>query len=419
MLLEEKLRHLRSAIVAPATTEPASARPVPHRLNLDLVLCGSELETSRGTCYLVERRFPISHRHGTIPLGAGRGLSPRTLALLARAMSVPVSGLNAALFLDTETTGLAGGTGTYAFLVGMGFFQDDAFLVRQYFMRDYEEEAALLEAVAGLAGRFELVVTFNGKSFDLPLLESRYAMSRRPAPLGRLVHLDLLHPSRRLWRQRLDNCRLTSLETHLGHQRAQDVPSWVIPSLYFSFVRGGDPLPIAQVFEHNVQDLLSLACLVARLGALLEDPLRSGEDAEEVFQVGRLLEEAGRLEEAAAAYTYAWERAADGSHGQAAALQLAALHKRNGRAELAAPIWSTLAAAGSAHAVYACVELAKHFEHRLGDHASALEHTLHAIDRLELLYQLRPGDFSIQQERRALEHRVTRLTRRKRVQAVT
>lgn len=413
MLLHEKLRHLRSAIVTPTGGTTSRAERPSRRPDLEHLLQARVRETDLGTCLVAEQRFPPEHRHGRLALGDGRQASRQALALLGRARSVPCGGLERAVFLDTETTGLSGGTGTYVFLVGAGWFEGDAFVVRQVFMRDHAEEAALLAAVRDLVARFELVVTFNGKSFDLPLLQTRYALARQPSPLDGLLHLDLLHPARRVWRHCLDNCRLASLEEHLGHRREQDVPSWAIPSLYFAYVRGGDAAPMARVFQHNLQDVLSLVTLAARLAALLERPLADGWSAEEVYQAGRLLEEAGHTDQAMAAYAHASELAGSQTIGQAAALRLAALHKRAGRWDLAASIWARLAASASPYSLQASVELAKHFEHRARDPAAALRHTLRALERVEMLEALRPDGQTTQRERQAIERRLARLLKKR------
>lgn len=408
MLLEEKLRQLRSAIRSPGP------RPRSPRAELGEVSGGQTWLTSQGPCYLVEQRFPLEYCHGRIPLESVRRVSARALMLLARMASHPASGLEQALFLDTETTGLSGGTGTYAFLVGLGFFTPDAFVVQQYLMRDYAEEGALLEAVADVAARFPLVVTFNGKSFDLPLLETRYLLARRQPPLAAHLHLDLLHPARRLWRHRLPSCRLAHVEALLGHQRAGDVPSWAIPSLYFAYVRQGEAVPLQQVFDHNRQDVLSLVALAAQLGHLLAQPSGDGWSAEEVYEAARLYEEQRMHEDAVAAYERASELASDSATGLAAASRLAMLHKRAGSPELAVPIWRRIAGSASAQGLQSCVELAKYYEHQARDCAVALRLTHQALDLLELLGLLGTQGLALEEERRALEHRLARLARSRR-----
>ncbi len=166
------------------------------------------------------------------------------------------------LFLDTETTGL-GGPGTYAFLVGLGFVEDDAFVVRQHFIRSPDEEAAMLHAVAETLGECPTITTFNGVSFDVPLLRTRMRALGVKFSFRDILHCDLLYGARRLWQRRLPNCRLQTLEEGvLGFKRQGDVPSGDVPGLYFDFLETGDLDSLEGVFHHNVLDIISLAALM-------------------------------------------------------------------------------------------------------------------------------------------------------------
>jgi uncharacterized protein YprB with RNaseH-like and TPR domain len=345
-------------------------------------------------------------------LGRFFELSDRGLGCLARSADPLDVDRESIVFLDTETTGLAGGTGTYAFMVGVAFFRGDRLLVRQYFMRDHAEEPAMLAALAQVLGRHEAVVTFNGKSFDVPLLLTRYTANRQRPTVPTEIHLDLLHPSRRFWKEQLDSCTLGTLERAvLGHERAADVPSWMIPELYFRYVRGGDPRAMAAVFEHNLHDVLSLVALTCRLGRLLDSsPATAQPDAVpsifELFGAARIYEDLGLLEEAYARYERALESRRDVAVRARVASRLAALCKRAGRHERAVQLWRRLAALG----LTGCepfVELAKHFEHRVRDYDAAIgvvEEAL-AVSELRLLRR-QPGAAA---ERADLEHRLARL----------
>ena len=177
-------------------------------------------------------------------------------------------------FFDLETTGLAGGAGTQAFLVGCAILEDGGLRVRQFLLPGFEHERALLAKVAEWTAAQGTLVTFNGRTFDVPLIETRYLLHRLTFPLAELPHLDMLHPARRLWKQRPavagpplddDSCRLSVLERHLaGYHRVGDVPGFEIPSRYFRFVRDGNAHPLEAVLEHNRIDLLSLALVTAR-----------------------------------------------------------------------------------------------------------------------------------------------------------
>ena len=227
------------------------------------------------------------------------------------------------LFVDLETTGLAGGAGTLAFLVGCAWFDGASFRIRQFFLSSFGAEAELLDGVARLAADAAAVVTYNGKSFDLPLLETRFAMHRRETPFAGLPHVDMLHPARRLWKETAGDvtgvgssadtgCRLTALErTHCGVTREGDVPGFEIPSRYFGYVRSGDARPLEAVIEHNRLDLMSLALLTSRAAELLDRGASGASTAREALGMGRLYERGGLADQARACYARAADIAAD------------------------------------------------------------------------------------------------------------
>ncbi|MCA9933777.1 MAG: ribonuclease H-like domain-containing protein, partial [Anaerolineales bacterium] len=257
----------------PAEEQPVSFRPpvagddddIPV---LEALLPGGEvIETAVGSCFIVDRVYPLTYRHGDDLLGELLELSPEHTSL----QDEQLRDLNFRhfLFLDTETTGLAG-AGTLAFMVGVAFFADDAFVVRQYFLRDHGDEAAMLTLLNDLLADKEGLVTFNGRSFDLPLLDGRYLINRMFSDLLDKPHIDLLHPARRLWRTRLGSCALSSLEkTLLGvHRTQEDIPGWLIPSLYQEYLRSGDARELLRVFYHNQIDMLSMVTLATRMTRL-------------------------------------------------------------------------------------------------------------------------------------------------------
>ena len=266
-----------------------------------------------------------------------------------------------------DATGLAGGAGTAAFLIGLGFVDGERFRVRQYFMRDYHEEGALLHALGEEVGRFDRLVTFNGKMFDIPLLDARFRLNRCCFPLAEAKHLDLLHPARRLWKARLESCRLQSLEAGLmGLRRAGDIPGEEIPRVYFDWVRRRDARMLARVFEHNRQDIVSLAALAVLACQWVEEG--RAEDPRDVYSLGRVLERARLYERSEACYRRALELGPGALRG-ATLLRLAWRAKRAGEHERAALLW---AEAGEAGEVEGWRELAMHHEHRSRDLVAAL-----------------------------------------------
>lgn len=358
--LKERLQRL----VAAATRD----RRGPRRVDLDeLVPGGRVVDTAAGSYFLVEQHQHLDSGHGSLSLSRFHAVDEGAAAVLTGEDGLQRFRLSRAVFLDTETTGLAGGTGTAAFLIGVGYVEGDRFYLRQYVMRDYDEEPAQLRALAAdLEGRGE-VVSYNGKNFDLPLLEARYRLNRLRFPLEGARHLDLLHPARRLWKARLESCRLQALERALlGVRRAGDVSGEEIPQIYFDYVRQRDGRALARVLEHNRLDVVSLAALAILAlqwldGTEARDPL-------DVYSLGRVLERAD-LHDRAGEHYRRLARETTGPVRVRSLLRLASRAKRRGELDEAARLWEDAAAAGD---WWALRELAVHHEHRRHDLAAAL-----------------------------------------------
>ncbi|MEE8563994.1 MAG: ribonuclease H-like domain-containing protein, partial [Atribacterota bacterium] len=269
-----------------------SLKTVEVEVKIEEVVSGKFISTPFGESFIRENYFPQDYRCGDVELFQIFQSSAKTISSLARDDRLKEIDINKTIFLDTETTGLAGGAGTYIFLVGVGYFEGDQFCVRQYFMRDYNEERALLSALNDLLSNFKAVVTYNGKTFDLPLMESRYIMSGMKMGLENPYHFDLLYPARRLWKRRLESCSLSTVEREiLKVIRDDDVPGYLIPEIYFGYLRTKDARALKQVFEHNLQDILSLVALVSRMCFLVEDPLNNTEYGMDIFSIGKMFDE--------------------------------------------------------------------------------------------------------------------------------
>ena len=346
--------------------------PPPRRAPLEELVQGHRVQNERGEFFVIENEFHLETRHGEVPLSRFHTVVPGSVGVLTGEPELDTFDLSRAVFLDTETTGLAGGTGTAAFLVGIGFVEGDRFLTRQYFMRDYHEEPALLAGLAGDLRRFEFLVTFNGKMFDVPLLETRYRLDRCRFPLSEAPHLDLLHPARRLWKARLESCRLQMLEAELlGVQRRGDVPGEAIPGIYFDYVRRRDARAMSRVFEHNRLDVVSLAALAVTACRWVEEG--SAEDPRDVLSLARVLERARLYERSEAEYRRTIE-SDRGALRVAALVRLASRAKRAGDHARAADLWCEAAESGD---MLALRELAVHHEHRSRD----LPTSLAAVER--------------------------------------
>ena len=289
--LRERLRRL-GVVRGARALPPSPRRPVA----VESVLPGSFHETPAGRCWLARTEYPAGYAHGRLPLESFLSLPSHILAFIGGDPSLATVPLSQALFLDTETTGLSGGTGTMAFLVGLGFFEEDRFVVLQAFLRDPGDEPAMIGFLAEFLPRFRWLVTFNGRGFDVPILQNRFVLARRPFPLDGVPHLDLLPPSRRLWWERLVSCSLTALERDvLGVVRDQaDIPSGVIPLVYRDYLRTGDAREIPRILYHNRMDILSMPVLAAYLGRVLVNPEgETGLSGEELGALARWYGQAG------------------------------------------------------------------------------------------------------------------------------
>lgn len=227
--------------------------------------------------YLVRQDFPLAWEHGCVPLESALAADARHIATSANDDELHAFDPRTAVFVDTETTGLMGGAGTVLFLIGVGYFTGDAFRLDQCFMRDYDDEEPMLAFLDGLFKNAETLVSFNGKTFDLPLLRTRFIQNRVPFRLERAMHYDLVHAARRFWKKRLGDCSLGSVERNvLGVQRHGDVDGAEIPVRWFNYLRSRDARPLAPVFYHHKMDILSLVSLTGLLSQKLSEPAGEG-----------------------------------------------------------------------------------------------------------------------------------------------
>ena len=376
--------------------------------------------TSRGQCFVVDETYPLAHRHGDLPLSAFLEVPAPVIAQVEGEERFHDVDLRRVCFLDTETTGLSGGTGTMAFIVGLGFFDDEGFCVRQYFLRDPGDEPAMIETLAELVPGFEALVSFNGRAFDVPIIENRLILARRMPTLRQMPHFDLLHPARRLWRYALSSCALTSLERDvLGVRREQaDVPSGVIPYLYRDYLRTGDARDMRRVLYHNEIDVLSMVTLAACLCRAVADPWNVEDDDRrrelsggELYALGRWYAGEGRIAEGERAYRTVLRshHGAEPSVRRRTLRELAYLLKRDDRRDEAFALWQQLALESDHQAdVLAYVELAKYLEWYVEDLARAAAWTEAALRKVSTWTAGKRRD----ETRAELCHRLSRLERK-------
>ena len=396
-LLADRLRAVvappgpRGAHVPPplesSAVAPGVARTVPP---LESLLGGEwHREHAAGPCFVIEKRQDAATRHGRHVVGEIAARLEQGSAEIAL-LSGGASARRPLLFFDLETTGLSGGAGTYAFLVGCGWFDaDGAFLTRQFVLTRFADERPLLATVAAELARAGALVSYNGRSFDAPLLETRFLFHRLEWAGGGLPHIDVLHPARRFWRdddlsRQAAPCSLGVLERQvLGARRVGDVPGFEIPARYFEFIRSGDARPLAAVIEHNRLDLLSLAGLTARLLQLLRSGPMEARSAREAVALGRTYARAGLEERAVDAYRHAVGMGVPTATVRITGLRLLALTLRRGRRfEEAAVCWRQLLDAPGCPGQLvreASEALAIHHEHRVRDLTGAQAFALKSL----------------------------------------
>jgi uncharacterized protein len=401
----EEIRALRERIEAILSRRPEGGKAAPppsgrgRGVPLEELVPGAETANEAGAFFCAHHMAAGSSRHGERCI---RDLAPLDMGRLAVLGNDPaLRGLNygQALFLDTETTGLAGGTGTVAFLIGLGWFEGGGFVTRQLFARDYAEERATLLSLRELLRGREFLVSFNGKAFDAGLLATRFIMNRLPNPLAGLPHLDLLHPARRLLSHRLADRRLGALEASiLGFEREGDIPGSEIPQRYFDWLRWRDGRLMADVFEHNRLDILSLATLAAYLTELLdtedETSRRHPGDrlaAARLFLARDCPGEAVRLLEPLSG-------CACPETAREAGRELSLFYRRRDRWPEAVAIWEEMVRRDGKD-LFALLELAKWCEHRRRDFRQALMLTMRACACTGLLTPEECADLARRRER--------------------
>jgi uncharacterized protein len=374
--IDKKWRGAGTPACRADTLVGAGERSSPARYFVEELMSGEVVHTDCGEHFETEKLFERHRRHGSMDISNLYELPADLLDSLSDGV-IASSHPTKWAFLDTETTGLAGGTGTYAFLIGVGNIEPAGFRLRQFFMRDYGEEASLLRRLSEHLAQFDVLITYNGKTYDQPLLETRFRMARARHPFERLAHLDLLFGARRLWKLRLESCRLVALENRiLGVERQGDLPGEMIPYYYFEYLRTQQAFRLVPVFHHNAIDILSLACLTAIVPFAFRSPeetaFRHGPD---LIGLARWVLEAGRHEEALRLLRRAVDLGLPDDLLFRTLWDIGALEKRLGRQDAALAVFTDLAGSRNAYRVRALRELAIFYEHGERNYAMALEMT--------------------------------------------
>ena len=381
--LSKKLKSLEASVQT--TQESTAGKSAPTAVLHDLSALQARLNGqwwghSEGQVLYAEEIFPVSMTYGRSKVHLSTSL--QQLSRWLGLETLATTPLEQMLFLDTETTGLAGGAGTYAFMVGLGWFTEAGFCLRQFFLRDPSEENEFLQVLAEQFVNKTLLVTFNGKSYDVPLLRNRFALKKQPFSLDSLDHLDLLTLARRLWSNRLPSRRLRALESEiLGVERSEeDIEGHLIPDVYFGFLKNGEVGQLPQVFHHNKMDIVAMVALLEHIAWMAEEPLDGRiPHAEDLASIAMWLEQQKHIEEAIALYDACLQGRLPEELRQKVMERFALLKKRDEDWNAAVALWIINATKGS---IDSHIELAKYHEHRTKNIDEALHWTQKAIKLL-------------------------------------
>ena len=413
--LREMLRRLNVAGNSEVyrAREAEEERRTSGAYDIDQVMPGTLIGDDTSQFYLVRTDYPLEHRQGSTALGAALDTMSKHIAFSACDPALQDFDPRKTLFVDTETIGLSGGTGTVAFLVGAGYFLDDMFRLDQCFLRDYDDEEAMLHYLADLIGRHEALVSYNGKSFDLPLLRTRFIQNRIPYRGDAILHLDLVHVARRFWKRRLSDCSLGNIEREvLEVHRQGDVPSYLIPSMWFEYLRSRDARPLEGVFYHHRMDILSLAALTGWLSQRLETPDGAGfEHREDRLSIVRVYFQQRRYEDACRHALRFLETETETPLRRECLEMLGLACKRLQRWEQMEESWEKLREEFP-DALLGHLELAKHLEHRRRDLLRAAEVCEQAIAHFSGRRRSTVRAVYLQEDTEALERRLVRIQRK-------
>ncbi len=355
--------------IIPPNTPRASRDAVP----LGVAVAGEEVRTPHGKFFMSRTILNADDVYGYRRVRDFACPSMPAAAFLTGHQAFTDMSIKDGLFLDTETTGLSGGTGTFPFLIGLGWFEEDSFITCQLFARDFSEEGAVLRYLSEMASGKEFLVTFNGKAYDINLLTTRFILNRSHDMLAGMPHIDLLHPSRRIFAHRLENARLSTIESHiLGVRREGDVPGFEIPQRYFDWLRQNDGMFLKDVFEHNRLDIISMASLLKYLTDLVENSIEmENYHHGDLLKLALFLHERGDVERSLRMFeSLIMSPLPDVATG--ARRPLSIIYKKMRRWDDAVKLWLTLAHADQ-HDIFAIEELAKFYEHQTRELEKAVE----------------------------------------------
>jgi uncharacterized protein YprB with RNaseH-like and TPR domain len=408
--IREKLRQLdnlphRKGSIQYHTTRAGSDTQI------DKVINGKFEDSPYGVYFCRYKKFPLDYIHGTVKISSYSEKSPTLLSLVGKSTDFNGSDLSRTVFIDTETTGLSGGSGICAFLVGVGYFTEEGFCIAQYFMTDFNEEKALLYQINRLTEDFDILVSYNGKCFDLPLLLSRNVYHQLKTSLSNIPHLDLLFTVRRHWKHKLPDCTLGTVESQIiKAPRKGDIPSYLIPETYFEYLRSKNANPLKAIFYHNQQDILSLVALATKACQVFENPKEETEGLADILELGKVYEGLSQFNDSIALYNQFEETASGKTNRGPLLFRIAFNYKRLKNWSKAAETWRKYISTEKFHPV-PYIELAKYYEHKERDYSKARLLVEKALTEIKILEGLNVK-YEWKNYRDDLEYRWNRLIKK-------
>jgi len=401
MVHDDLRKKLREIIFANRRSSPALKHESFER-NIEDYLQAEEQKTPYGSCLVRHDYYPDGYRHGVSDIYSLLNYQPSLVSKLTNNSSLSKRARKSLrehrnlnqiqierhnniyskikfheyLFLDIEATGLSGGVGVYPFLIGIGFFGSQDFHIYQLFMRDYHEEQAVLYLLGKFIKdkRLKGLVTYNGKAYDVNVLNTRRIVSGIELPVSDMPNFDLLYPVRKLFKKRIGDCSLTSIEREiLNFYRVDDIPGYKVPEVYFDFVRRGFSEPMRKVFIHNLYDVLSMVAIAERLCSFYSDPIELVSEPEDLFQIAALYEINGSFKDAKKIYSYL--SSCQGSFNYKAKMAMSFRLKKERNLEEASGIWKECISNHPKISIVPYIELAKYYEHQIKDYRNALLYT--------------------------------------------
>jgi uncharacterized protein len=370
---------------------------------IENVIQGEWLHDQFGDLYKVNNLFSFEYQHGNG--GLKREVIFSKLLEVTKIENRSLK-LEEILFIDTETTGLSGGTGTMVFLVGLGYFTKTGFIIEQYFLDDPINEMELINVLNSTLQKYRMLVSYNGSSFDLPLLRTRFLINRVEPPFNHFQHLDLLHLSRKLWKLRLPTIKLHDVETEILNfiREEEEVPGWMVPQIYFDFIRNRDARPLKGVFYHNSMDVLSLAVIFIYISELLSDPVAKSQlNRFDLLSIARLFQDNGLLEESTILYKISLERGLPSELSNKILFRYGQICKRLSQPQMALVFWQQAYENGD---IASAIQISKYYEHEKLKYDDAMQWAINCQKLIEFNYSDNQPNAEIN---KALKKRIKRL----------